>query len=147
MPRFSLDVLLRFRRGQERQAELTLQRTNRAVAALERGLDQINKQIETDAERELQQMQLGLNAAELHFQVLCRSALRTRRQAIESELRKARESQETAALSLRLARQQRELLDALLQKQQQAYRQQAERQNQRSLDDLYLMRRAYRPLG
>jgi flagellar export protein FliJ len=145
--RSSLDVLLRVRRGLERQQELVLQEANRQVAAREGQLHSIRIQIAANAQRELLQLQSGLSAAELHFDLLCRSALQARGHAVETELLKAQALQQSRARSWRLARQQREVLETLRQRQLQAYRQQATRQEQRRLDDLFLLRRAYLSRG
>jgi len=145
--RFSLDALLRVRRGLERQEELLLQEANRQVSAWQRERDSIKTQIAANAQRELLQLQSGLHAAELHFDLLCRSALRARCHAVETELLKAQALQESRARSFRLARQQREVLETLRQQQLQTYRQQSARQDQRRLDDLFLVRRAYLSRG
>jgi len=145
--RSSLDVLLRVRRSLQRQQELLLQEANRKVAALQRERDGIKAQIAANAQRELLGLQSGLRAAELHFDLLCRSALRARYHAVETELSKAQALQEARAQSFRLARQQREVLETLRQQQLQTYRQQAARQDQRRLDDLFLVRRAYLSRG
>jgi flagellar export protein FliJ len=145
--RSSLDVLLRVRRGLERQQELVLQEANRQVAAREGQLDAIRIQIAANAQRELLQLQSGLSAAELHFALLCRSTLQARSHAVETELLKAQALQQSRARSWRLARQQREVLETLRQRQLQAYGQQATRQEQRRLDDLFLLRRAYLSRG
>lgn len=145
--RSSLDVLLRVRRGLERQQELLLQEANGRVVALQHHLDGIKTQIESDAQLELLQLRSGLSAAELHFDLLRRSALQSQCHAVELELSKAHASRESRAQSFRLARQQREILETLRQQQLQAHRQQAARQDQRRLDDLFLLRRAYRSRG
>ncbi len=143
----SLDVVLRARRGLERQQELLLQEANGRVATVQHELDQIRTQIEADAQRKLLQLKSGITAAELHFDLLCCSALRVRCHAVETELSKAQALREVRAQSFRMARQQREVLETLRQQQLQIYRQQAARQDQRRLDDLFLLRRAYLSRG
>jgi len=141
--RTSLDALLRVRRGLERQQELLLQAATGRVASLQQELMTIQTQIEDDAARELQQMQSGLTAAELHFDLLCRSALRARHQQVESRFMQAWAQRNTQAQSFRVARQQREILETLREQQLAAYRRQSDRQDQRRLDDAFLLRRAY----
>jgi flagellar export protein FliJ len=143
----SLDVLLQVRRGAERQRELLLQAADRQLSALRHVLDTIKSQIEADSRRELLQMQSGLSAAELHFDGLCRSLLQARGQAVEIELAKAQASRELRAQAFRQARQQRQILETLREQQQQSFRQQTARRDQRRLDDLFLLRRAYLSRG
>jgi len=143
--RSSLDTLLRVRRGLERQQELLLQQANARVATLQQELVRIRSQIDADAVRELQHLQSGLTAAELHFDLLCRSALFLRRRQIEGELLQAEALREARGQSFRGARQQREILETLREQQLAAYRQESDRRDQRRIDDLFLLRRAYLP--
>lgn len=143
----SLDVLLRVRRGLERQQELLLKDANGRVATLQHEFDGIKSEITANAQSELLQLQSCLRGAELHFDLLCRSGLRIKCRSVEMELSKAQALRESRARSFRLARQQREILETLRQQQLQAYLQQTARQDQRRLDDLFLLRRAYLSRG
>jgi len=143
----SLDALLRVRRGSERQQKLLLQAAHRQLSAVQSTLDNVDAQINADAQCELRQMQSGFTAAELHFAELCRATLRARRQTVAGELAKARAAREACAQAFRQAKQQREMLETLRQQQLDAYLQRAARQEQRRLDDLFLLRRAYLSRG
>jgi hypothetical protein len=111
--RSSWDVLLRVRRGLERQQELLLQAANGRVAAVQRELDNIQIQIALHNEREQQQLRSGLSAAELQFDLLCQSTLQARCSAIAVELSDAQAAQRLRAQAFRRARQEREILETL----------------------------------
>lgn len=138
---FSLDVVLRVRQGLERQQELLLREANRHLMTLEQQVEELNTSLLAAARQELQQLAAGLSAAELHFDLLCRSALLERRCVLEKDAVKARAARDIQAASFRQARQQREVIETLRQRQFGIYRQLEARKHQREVDDLFLLRR------
>jgi len=145
--RSSWDVLLRVRRGLERQQELLLQAANGRVAAVQRELDNIQIQIALHKKREQQQLQSGLSAAELQFDQLCQSTLQAQCCVVAGELSEAQAAQRLRAQAFRRARQEREILETLQQQRLLTYHQRVARQMQRELDDLFLQRHAYLSRG
>jgi len=140
---FSLDAVLRLRQSLERQQESLLREANQQMAALQLRIDDLNAQMSIDAEREARQLASALSAAELQFIRLCRSLLLSQRSGLEKRLAAAQAARDSRMASFRQARQQREVLETVRQTQAQVYRQNEDRQSQRHLDDLLLLRRAY----
>jgi len=139
---FALDVLLRVRQGLERQQELLLREANHQVSRLEQQVDELNACLLAGAQQELRQLASGMSAAELHFALLCRSSLLGQRRSLEKDVVEARAARDLRAASFRQARQQREVIEALRQRQFELYQQVEGRRHQRAVDDLFLLRRA-----
>jgi flagellar export protein FliJ len=141
--RFPLEVLLRVRQTQERKQELRLQEANLRVAMLLRQIEEVHSGMENLEVRRRPQLESGMSAAELQFDVLCRSVLIERQQVLEKQLLDAESLRQSCTQDFRQARRQREVIDTLRLHQLHYYRQQEARQDQRRLDDLFLLRRAY----
>jgi flagellar export protein FliJ len=140
---FSLDAVLRLRQSLERQQVSLLREANQQMTALQLRIDNLNTQLSQRATQESAQLACSLSAAELQFIELCRTALMGQRGSLEKRLATAQRVRDACMAGFRLARQRREALETLRQMQVQIYRQQEARQNQRQLDDLLLLRRAY----
>jgi flagellar export protein FliJ len=141
--RFPLEALLRVRQGLERQHELRLQEANHQVAMLRQQIENVCRDAENIVAQRRPQLESGVSAAELHFDVLCRSILNERRDALEKQLVESEALRRTRSEGFLQARRQREVVDTLRLHQLQEYEQQEARQEQRRLDDLFLLRRAY----
>jgi len=144
---FSLETLLRIRQSRERQQELLWQQANFQVATVQRQIEGIQSQIAARASRQRRELQSGWSAAELQFDLLCRTQLQERLQCLQADLAKARVSQACCAENFRRARQQREVLETLRQQRLQLHRQQVSRQEQRQFDDVFLARRTFGQRG
>jgi|SRR5579863_7508629 len=140
---FPLEVVLRLRQGLERQRELLLQEANLRVAILRRQIADINSEIRNVLVRQQPRLDSGLSAAELQFDVLCRSVLVERRGELEKQLAAAEVLRNSRTEDFQQARRQREIMDTLRRHQLETYLQQEARQDQRIIDDLFLLRRAY----
>jgi flagellar export protein FliJ len=140
---FPLEVLLRVRQGLERQQELRLQEANHRVAMLRQEIEDIHRGMENIEARRCPQMMSGISAAELQFDVLCHSVLVERRRVLEKEQVEAKAFRQICSAAFQFARRQREVMDTLRRHQLRDYHQQEARQDQRRLDDLFLLRRAY----
>jgi flagellar export protein FliJ len=140
---FSLDSVLRLRRSLERQQELSLREANQQVTALQLRIDSVNAQLLERTTQGNLQLASQSSGAELQFMQLCRSTLLAQRSNLGKRLATAQAVRDSYVASFRQARQQREVLETLRQTQAQVYRQHEARQNQRRLDDLLLLRRAY----
>lgn len=141
--RFPLEVLLRLRQGLERQQELRLQEANHRVAMLRQQIEDVHSEMENIEVRRRPQRESGISAAELQFDVLCRSVLAARQLALEKQLVEAEAYRRSRSEAFQHARQQREVMDVLRRHQFEDYQQEEARQDQRRLDDLFLLRRSY----
>lgn len=86
---------------------------------------------------------MGLTGAELQFDPLCNSALASYRKNLEKELAQLEKLRDQQYEVFRQARLQREILENVRDGQLREYRAQKIRRDQRSLDDLFLMRREF----
>jgi flagellar export protein FliJ len=141
--RFSLDAVLRLRRSLERQQELLLREANQQMIAIQLKIDHLDAQLSQQASQEDLQLASTLSAAELQFLRICRSVLQGQRGGLEKRLAATQAVRDSRMAAFRQVRQQREVLETLRQAQTLVYRQNEARQNQRQLDDLLLLRRAY----
>jgi flagellar export protein FliJ len=140
---FSLASVLLFRQRIEHQQELLLQESNQRVERIRMEIENADSAMTNIAQRESLQLTSGVSAAELQFDLLCRSALVRHRHKLEKEMAKAEQLCSARRGAFREARRQREVLDTLKSHQLELYRQQETRQEQRSADDLFLLRRAF----
>jgi flagellar export protein FliJ len=141
--RFPLEVLLRLRQGMERQQELRLQAANHRVAMLRLQIEDVRNEIGNIEARRDPQRESGISAAELQFDLLCRSVLAERQNTLQKQLVEAEAYRRARSEDFKQARQQREVMDVLRRQRLEDYRQEEARQDQRRLDDLFLLRRAY----
>ena len=141
--RFPLETLLRVRQGLERQHELRLQEANQRVAMLRQQIEDTHSEMRNISARRQPQLEIGISTAELHFDVLCQSVLTERQHALEKQLVEAESLRHLRSEEFLQARRQREVIDTLRRHQLQDYQQEEARQNQRRLDDLFLLRRSY----
>jgi flagellar export protein FliJ len=141
--RFPFEVLLRVRQGLERKQELRLQEASHRLAMLLQQIEDVHCETESIAARRGPQLESGISAAELQFDVLCRSVLTERQHILEKQLVEAEAFRRSCSEDFRQARRQSEAMDTLRLHQLHSYRQQEARQEQRRLDDLFLLRRAH----
>jgi len=134
--RFSLESLLRLRRGEQRQQEQVLQRINEQVSRIVRELHAIHLESLQTRRREP-----GLTGAELHFNEQRLAILESRRARAEMELCQARERQSFALAEFERIWQRREALETLQQRERQICLQQEQRREQRGQDDAFLQRK------
>lgn len=140
---FSLAALLRFRQSAEQQQEAILQQANQQVSNLRRQIEDTQRAIEEIAGNDSEALTCGLRAAELHFSQLRHDILLQLHSRLEKELTVAIEIQLQQRLAYQKARQQREIVEALRQRQLQIYEEEVARQEQRRLDDLFFLRREF----
>ena len=141
--RFSLQPVLRFRASLERQHELLLEQANQKTAALRLEIEAVDRHSTESAARAQRELEAGSPAAELHFELLCRSSLLEYRRKLEAELTRCEELRQRRSLEYRQARQQREVIEQLRHERLKIYRlEEAHRQQQR-LDEAFLARREF----
>ena len=136
---FTLSALLRVREIHEKAALQTLRALASQAAAAQSEMEALDASME-EARREVCERSLaGVLGAELHFYGAHESAQRERRQRLVQKLReleKARQKQQAVYLQ---ARQKREVLSSLREKQLAAYNLEESRRTQRGLDELHLL--------
>jgi len=142
--RFSLAGILRFRRSVEHHQELQLLAANQKVAQVRQRMVEVDRDATASWMRQAQLLRNGLSAAEIHFELQCRATLGQRRQELEQELLCQEKIRDERRLAYQAARKSREMVDTLRERQFQLYRQQQVREDQRQLDDLFLLGRRRR---
>lgn len=142
--RFSLAGILRFRRSVEHHQELQLLAANQKVAQVRQRMVEVDRDATASWTRQAQLLRNGLSAAEIHFELQCRATLGQRRQELEQELLCQEKIRDERRLAYQAARKSREMVDTLRERQFQLYRQQQVREDQRQLDDLFLLGRRRR---
>jgi flagellar biosynthesis chaperone FliJ len=130
---FPLEALLRLRQGLERQQELRLQEANHRVAILRQQIEGLRTEMENIEARRRLEHEFAISAAELQFDLLCRSVLVARQHVLEKQRVEAEAYRHSCSEDFKQARRQ----------QFEDYQQLEARQEQRRLDDLFLLRRAY----
>jgi len=142
--RFSLDAILRLRRSQQKQQEIFLERASDRVNLLTRELRMIAGEFARASNPG--KFTVDVRGAELHFNQSRRQVLESRRWQMEQLLVKAREEQSAMAAELRKMWQAREVVETLRNREQQAFTLEQEHREQRTHDDLFLLRKnAARP--
>lgn len=142
--RFSLAPLLRYRQVIEHQRELRLAAANQQVNLLRLQIDNLFRQTAAMADEGLRQIGVGVNAAQLHFDLVRRAALHQHLHRLQSDLAAAVEVRSLAQAEFQRAHSDRESLEAVRRTQLEIYQQQEVRHQQRQADDLFLLRRKSR---
>lgn len=137
--RFSLDAVLRLRRSQQKQQEILLERASEKIDLLTWELRMIAGELARASNPG--KFTTDLRASELHFNQSRRQVLESRRSQMERLLVKAREEQSAMATELRKMWQAREVVETLRNHEHQAYTLEQERCEQRTQDDLFLLRK------
>jgi flagellar export protein FliJ len=138
--RFALQAVLHLRQSLEHQQELRLRAVNQQVTRVQHAIRQMDSNRELLRAARGQELQRGLTAAELRFELQCEEALVCQRRELETQCTRLQQMRDQQRAILQQARQARETLEAVRDRQLQVYRQQAARREQRELDDLFLMR-------
>lgn len=140
---FPLQAVLHFRKSLEHQQELRLRAANQQVARVRHLIEQMDQRRRQLDSTQTQQLSSGTTAAELQFGLLCDSELLRHRLVLEQELARLRQLREQQRQVFQQARRARETLESLRDQQFRVYQKESARREQRSLDDLFLMRREY----
>jgi flagellar export protein FliJ len=138
--RFKLDAVLRFRDGVEHTEEAALYRIVREIADAEAELQQIK--INQDRLREQREQELILKLPAVHLLEIAERELELKNTAEELRLRLQQlEAHRVKQLAIyQSAHRDREVLSELRHHQKQAHELEQGRQEQKTLDDLFLAR-------
>jgi flagellar export protein FliJ len=137
---FSLEAILRLRRGQERMERLKLEAIASEQAQAKRQLEIMTEQFLASRRRFQEQIGQETSGSELQFEDARSDRVEAAQRALKmriSELEQRRLKQVQAYLK---ARQGREILENLRARKFELYRQMLSRREQQELDDLFLMR-------
>jgi flagellar FliJ protein len=140
---FPLQTVLHYRQSMEHQQELKLRAANQQVARAQHLIEQMDLQRKELQSREMEELSSGISAAELQFGVLREAALLRRRREFEQQLTRVQQLRDQQREIFQRARRGRKMLESVRDQQLQLYKKDAARREQRSLDDLFLMRREY----
>ena len=140
---FPLQTVLHYRQSMEHQQELRLRAANQQVARAQHLIEQMDLQTKELLSMEMEELSSGTSAAELQFGLLREAAMLRRRREFEQQLIRAQQLRDQQREIFQQARRAREMLESLRDQQLSLYKKDAARREQRSLDDLFLMRREY----
>jgi flagellar export protein FliJ len=141
--RFPLQAVLHFRQSIEHQQELRLRAANQQVARVQRMIEVADAQRQNLYANQSKELSQGVSAAELQFGLLYEKDLLRQRKELEPQLTQAQQVRDLQREIFRRAQQARETLESVRDGQLDLYRKEAARREQRSLDDLFLLRREY----
>jgi flagellar export protein FliJ len=137
---FSMETLLRLRHSLERKERLLLEDLARRMAAVRQEILAIQQERRAAWELLSGGLKVGLNASEMHFAQMCEVARQARHCRLTEQLMELEKQyflQQTIFLA---ARQKREILENLRDRQATEYRREWDRKEQQNVDDLFLMR-------
>jgi flagellar FliJ protein len=140
---FPLQAVLHYRQSMEHQQELRLRAANQQVARAQHLIEQMDLQTKELRSMEMEELSSGTSAAELQFGLLREASLLRRRREFEQQLIRVQQLRDQQREIFQQARRAREMLESLRDQQLHLYKKDAARREQRSLDDLFLMRREY----
>jgi flagellar export protein FliJ len=138
--RFALQSVLHLRQSLEHQQELRLRAANQQVSRVQHLIEQMEaRRGEMHAAR-ARELGVGLTSAELRFELQGEEELVKHRRELETQLVRVQQVRDQQRTAFQQARQARETLEAVHDRQLHLYRQNTGRREQRMLDDLFLMR-------
>lgn len=140
---FPLQTVLHYRQSMEHQQEIRLRAANQQVARAQHLIEQMDLQRKELRSMEIEELSSGTTAAELQFGALREASLLRRRREFEQQLTRMQQLRDQQREIFQQARRGREMLESVRDQQLGLYKKDAARREQRSLDDLFLMRREY----
>ena len=140
---FSLDSLLRLRRSIEHQQEILLANASHNVALQQQKIMQLEESLRQRMEQEVKQLGVGAHAIELQTTLYIRSRALEKLGELQNELGQLKKVESVCRANLLRARQVRDILETLRERRLRQYQQEEARQEQRRMDDLFLLRREY----
>jgi flagellar export protein FliJ len=140
---FALETVLHFRQSIEHQQQLRLLAANQQVARVQHLVEQMDARRQQLHAMQIKQLSSGMTAAELRFGLLCEAEILRHRRELEQQHVRLQQLREQQREIFHQARRARETLEALRDRQFRLYQKEAARREQRSLDDLFLLRRQY----
>jgi flagellar export protein FliJ len=139
--RFTLESVLRLRSSYERQEQARLESAARSLYAAQERCDFLAKERVSLEEKFCVSMAAGLESAELHYHLSAKAGLELAEAEAAQELIKAREHWNHQRIKFLQARQNREVISSIRDRQHKEYMATESRREQQQLDDLFNMRR------
>jgi flagellar export protein FliJ len=141
--RFPLEAVFHLRQSVEHQQELRLRTANQQVARLRHLIEQLDARIWQTQGLLSRDIAAGTTAAEIRFILATEAFLHEHRHSVERELSRLEHLRDQQQRVFQQARRERETFESLHDQQLRQYQREAARSEQRRLDDLFLLRRAY----
>lgn len=138
--RYSLQTVLRLRASLEKQAEQRLQAAVATVAKLRNQLQALDETHGVETKRRQNALTSGALGSELQFYLLADTALLQHRVALQAKLLEAEHKRVQQVALYQAARQKREILQALRDRAEAAYKLKTDRREQQQIDESFLMR-------
>jgi len=138
---FSLKALLRLRESLEIAELRRLQAMAADVIHARMAVESLDARIAADRRQAVVAAAGGISGAELHFSALREAAYRERRSMLLKKLAELERARQEQLLRYKKARQKREILENLRNRQLTAYQTEQTRREQQQIDELFLMRR------
>jgi len=140
---FRLHAILHFRKSIEHQQELRLRAANQQVARMRHLIEQVEARRQELAAARGRELSAGVTAAELRFGLQCDAELVRHKKDLQQQLQRFQQLRDQQRELFQQARKNRETLEAIHEQQLHLFEQEAARRQQRSQDDLFLLRREY----
>lgn len=138
--RFSLDALLRLQVSYERKERRLLEEIAGRMAAIRQRLEEIEQMRQSASRQRGESLINGVTGAEMHFAAACDEVVEEQHRQLSQSLVEIQIEHRQQKDVYLLARQKREILDSLRDRQEAEYRRELARREQQSMDDLFLMR-------
>ena len=145
--RFPLQSILHYRQSVEHQQELRLRAANQQVGRVRHLIDQLETRRSENQEAQNRRLQSGMTGAELQFELQCESELLRHLWELEQQFARLQRLRDQQREVFRQAREARETLEAIRDRELHSYGKESLRREQRDLDELFLLRRQYFPRG
>ena len=141
--KFKLNAVLHFRESIEHQQELRLRAANQQVGRVQHLIEQMDTRRQELHTAQAKELGSGMTAVELQFELLCDAELLRHRRELGQELARLQQLQEQQREIFQQSRRARQTLETMRDQQLRLYQKEAVRREQRTLDDLFLVRREY----
>jgi len=145
--RFPFQAVFHLRQSIERQEELRLRAANQQVARVRHAVDQIDLSLRQMKVSLSETLAAGTTAAEIRFALSAQTTFSQHRQELLRELSRVEQLRDQQRRIFQKVRQERETFENLRDAQRRAYQRDQDRREQSNLDDLFLLRQAYRRRG
>jgi flagellar export protein FliJ len=140
---FPLQTVLHFRQSLEHQQELRLRAANHQVGKMRHLITQVELASRESRALQLRRLETGLSAAEIRFELSCEAVVEQRQRSLEQELVRLEKLRDEQLAIYQRLRRDHETLQGLRDQQLRVYQKGAARNEQRRLDDLFLLRQQY----
>jgi flagellar export protein FliJ len=138
--RFSLESILRFRKNVEHAEELTLNRILQEIASTQQQLQRIEEDHRLFRAQRDRDLAKGLPAAYLQEMAEKEQYLESSAKILRTQLQELNKKRESQLAVLRVAQQDREVLDEMRKQKHVTYQREQNQRDQKALDDLFLSR-------